>query len=208
MSEIAKGEKIPKKMKRLAAVLNTVGNRLITTAVVTGSLSIPAFTSSWALPIGVGLSSITMLLSLATAASRRPSQSLAVKQEKHNSIKPLAQIILGSISDAISQTIRHENISPTEFLKIWKRKWKKYCKWKEDIRRQNKENVKEITKKQKEELFEQGHKKGREDFLQKLAEGSGIQDATVTLDRNDLAYKNYKIELKFPVPTRKVNNET
>ena len=53
----------------------------------------------------------------------------------------------------------------------------KYRKLKADIRNQAKAKVKEITKEQREELLEQGRKEGKEDFLQKIANNSGIQGA-------------------------------
>ena len=51
----------------------------------------------------------------------------------------------------------------------------KYCKLKADIRNQAKAKVKQITKKQQEELLEQGRKEGKEDFLRKIANTLGIQ---------------------------------
>ena len=43
----------------------------------------------------------------------------------------------------------------------------KYCKLKADIRNQAKAKVKQIMKEQREELLEQGRKKGKEDFYEK-----------------------------------------
>ena len=51
----------------------------------------------------------------------------------------------------------------------------KYRKVKTDIRNQAKTKVREITKEQREELLEQGRKEGKEDFLRKIANTSGIQ---------------------------------
>ena len=94
-----------------------------------------------------------MLLLLATADSRRSSQLFDVQQEKHNSIKLLAQAKLDSICDVISKAIQDENISPAEFLKILQ-ETKKYHKLKEEIRRKNKAKVRETTKEQKRELLD------------------------------------------------------
>ena len=66
------------------------------------------------------------------------------------------------------------DISPTEFHKVLQ-EVEKYRKLKVDIRNQAKAKVKEITKEQREEIVEQGRKKGKEDFLQKIANTSGIQ---------------------------------
>ena len=53
------------------AILNYVGTGLITTFFATGSFSIPASITRWALPLGLASSDITLLLPLATAASLR-----------------------------------------------------------------------------------------------------------------------------------------
>ena len=56
-------------MNHLVTILTAVWDRLIITAIVTGSLAILVFTSGWALPVGVTLFGITILLTLAIAAS-------------------------------------------------------------------------------------------------------------------------------------------
>ena len=68
------------------------------------------------------------------------------------------------------------DISPTQFHKILQ-EVEKYCKLKADIRNQAKAKIKQITKKQREELLEQGRKQGKEDFFRKIANTSGIQGA-------------------------------
>ena len=78
------------------------------------------------------------------------------------------------MSDIISQAMQDGDISPTEFHEVLQGV-EKYRKLKADIRNQAKAKIKQITKEQREELFEQGRKKGAEDFLQKIAISSGIQ---------------------------------
>ena len=134
LDQISKREILAKKLQCLATTSNAAGTRLISTAVITGSHSIPAFASGWALPIGVYLSDTGILLPLANATSQKSSQLFAAKQEKHNLIRLLAQTKLDSFSDAISQSIQDENISPAEFHKTLQ-KMEKYYKLKEEIRR-------------------------------------------------------------------------
>ena len=153
-------------MKRLAIISNGIGTGLITTAVISASLSIPALTREWASPVGVASSSITILLPLATAASRRSSQLFTVKQEKHNSIKLLPKRKLNSISDAISKPILDENISPAEFHKILQM-MKKYRKLKEKILRRNKAKVQKITKNKRKSFLSKEKKKRRKNFYEK-----------------------------------------
>ena len=92
---------------------------------------------------------------------------------------------------------------PTEFHKVLQ-KLEKYRKLKADIRNQVKAKVKQITKEQREELLEQGRKEGKEDFLRKIANTSGIQGVSAILDTKLLrltacdfmVYKDYKNQLK------------
>ena len=66
------------------------------------------------------------------------------------------------------------DISPTEFRKVLQ-EVEKYRKLKDDIQKQSKAKVKQITKEQREELIEQGRKDGQEDFLRKITNTSGTQ---------------------------------
>ena len=70
---------------------------LITSTVMTGGVSIAAFASGVGLPVGIALSGISLLLSLA-----KSFKTFTVKQEKHDAIKLLAQSKLDSIANIIS----------------------------------------------------------------------------------------------------------
>ena len=70
--------------------------------------------------------------------------------------------------------MQDRDISSIEFYKVLQ-EVEKYRKLKADIRNQAKAKVKQITKKQQEELLEQGRKEGKEDFLRKIANTLGIQ---------------------------------
>ena len=80
------------------------------------------------------------------------------------------------MANIISRAIQDGNISPTEFHKVLQ-EVEKYRKLKADIRNQAKVKVKQITNEQREETLEQEIKEGKEDFLQKNANTSGIQGA-------------------------------
>ena len=154
LNEIEVREQIAKKMKRFNTITGIVDTGLITSTVITGGISIAAFASSAGLPVGIALSGTSPLLSLATAITRNSFKISIVKQEKHDSIKLLAQSKLDSIANIISQAMQDGDISPTEFHKVLQ-KVEKYCKLKADIRNQSKAKVKQITKEQREELLEQ-----------------------------------------------------
>ena len=148
LDEIEVREQIAKKMKRFNTITGIVDTGLITSTVITGGISIAAFDSVVGLPVGIALSGTSLLISLATAITRKSFTVFTVKQEKHDTIKLLAQTKLDSISNIISQAMQDENISPTEFHKVVQQV-EKYCKVKADIRNQARAKVKEIVKEQR-----------------------------------------------------------
>ena len=166
LDEIEVREWIAKKMKRFNTITGILDTGLITSAVITGGISIAAFAGGVGLPVGIALSGTSLLLSLATVITRKSFKTFTVKQEKQDSIKLLAQSKLDGIANAISQVMQDRDISPTEFHKVLQ-EVEKCCKLKTDIRNQAKAKVKQIMKEQREELLEQGRKKGKEDFYEK-----------------------------------------
>ena len=105
LNEIEVRERIAKKMKRFNTITGIVDTSLITSTLITGGISVAAFASGVGLPIGIALSGTSLLLSLATAITRKSFKIFTVKQEKHNVIKLLAQSKLDSITDIISQAM-------------------------------------------------------------------------------------------------------
>ena len=147
---------------------------LITSTVITGGISIAAFASGVGLSVGIALSGTSLLLSLATVITQKSFKTFTVKQRKHDSIKLLAQSKLDSIASIISRTMQDGDISSIESHEVLQ-EVETYHKIKADIRNQAKAKIKHITKEQREELFEQGRKKGKEHFLRKIANTSGTQ---------------------------------
>ena len=172
LNEIEVREQIAKKTKRFNTITGIVDTGLITSMVITGGISIAAFASGIGLPVGIALRGTILLLSLATAITRKSFKIFTVKREKHDAIKLLAQGKLDSIANIISLAMQDGDISPTEFHKALQ-EVEKYRKLKADIRNQAKTKVKEITKEQREEILEQGRKEGKGDFLRKIAKSSG-----------------------------------
>ena len=86
--------------------------------VITGGIFITAFASGVGLPDGITLSGASLLLSLATAITRKSFKIVTVKQEKHDAIKLLVQRKLDCITNIISQAVQDGDISPTEFHKV------------------------------------------------------------------------------------------
>ena len=102
VDEIDARERIAKKMERFNTITGIVDTGLITSTVITGGISIATFASGIGLPVGIALSGTSFLLSLATVIARKSFKTFTVKQEKHDSIKLLAQSKLDSMATIIS----------------------------------------------------------------------------------------------------------
>ena len=167
LDEIDTREKLAKKIKRLRIMTAALDTGLITTTAITGGISIAAIASGIGLPVGMGLSATSLLLSLATTITRKTISIFNSKEKKHDDIQLLAQSKLDSISGIISQAIQDENVYPTEFYKILQ-EMENYRKLKVDIRVREKTKQAKLSKEQREELLEQSRKEEREDFLRKI----------------------------------------
>ena len=115
LDEIEVRGRIAKKIKGFNTITSIVDTGLITSTVITEGISIAAFANGVGLPVGLTLSVISLLLSLATVITRKSSSVFAVKQEKHDAIKMLAQSNLDSTADIISQAMQDLDISSIEF---------------------------------------------------------------------------------------------
>ena len=118
LDEIEVRKRLAKKMKQFNTITGIVDTRLITSTVITGGISIAAFASGAGLPVSIALSGTSLLLSLATVITRKSFKTFTLKQEKHDSIKLLAQSKLDSRTNTISQSMQDGDISPTEFHKV------------------------------------------------------------------------------------------
>ena len=110
-------ERIAKKIKRFNTITGIVDTGLITSMVITEGIPIAAFASCARLPVDIALSGTSLLLSLATVITRKSFKTFTVKQEKHDSIKLLAQSNLGSMANIISQAMQDGDIPPLNFTK-------------------------------------------------------------------------------------------
>ena len=174
LNEIEVREQIAKKIKRFNTITGIVDTGLITSTMITGEVSIAAFASGVGLLVGIALRRTRLLLSIATAITQKSFKIFTVKQEKHDAIKLLAQSKLDSIANIISQAMQDGYISLSDFHKVLQ-EVEKNRNLKSDLRNQAKAKVKEITKEQQEEILEQDRKEGKNDFLRKIANTSGIQ---------------------------------
>ena len=154
---------LPKKMERFNTITGIIDTNLIISTMITGVIWIAAFASVVGLPLGLALSGTSLLLSLATVITRKSSKTSSMKQEKHDTIKLLAQSKLDSIADIILQAMQDGDISPIQFHKVLE-EVEKFRKFKTDIRNQAKAKVKQIPKEQRDELLEQERKEAKKVF--------------------------------------------
>ena len=127
LDEIEVCKRTAKKMKQFNTITGIVDTGLITSTVITRGVSIAAFASGVGLPVGIALSGTSLLLTLVTVITQKSFKTLTIKEENHNSVKPLAQSKLDSIANIISQAMQDEVISFTEFHKVLQ-EVEKYCK--------------------------------------------------------------------------------
>ena len=154
---------LPKKMERFNTITGIIDTNLIISTMITGVIWIAAFASGVGLPLGLALSGTSLLLSLATVITRKSSKTFTMQQEKHDTIKLLAQSKLDSTADIILQAMQDGDISPIQFHKVLQ-EVEKFRKFKTDIRNQAKAKVKQIPKEQRDELLEQERKEAKKVF--------------------------------------------
>ena len=127
LDKIEAHKRFAKNMKRFNTITGIADTDLITSAVITGGVSIAAFASGVGLPVAITLSGTSLLLSLATVITRKSFKTFTAKQEKPVAIKLLAQSKLDSMADIISQAMQDGDISSNEFQKVLQ-EVEKYCK--------------------------------------------------------------------------------
>ena len=132
-------------MKRFNTITSVKNTGLITSTVITGGISITAFASCVALPVGIALGGTSLLLSLATVIIRKSFKNFTLSKEKHDAIKLLAQSKLDNIANIISQAMQDGDVLSIQLHKVLQ-EVEEYCKLKADIRNPAKAKVKQITK--------------------------------------------------------------
>ena len=82
--EIEVCERLAKNMKRFNAITSIVDIGLITSTLITGGVSITAFASGVALPVGIAISGTSLIFSLATAITQKVFKIFTAKQQKQH----------------------------------------------------------------------------------------------------------------------------
>ena len=98
-------------MKRFNTIISVVNTSLITSTFINGEVSITAFASGADLPVGIAFRGASLLFSVATSITRKSFKLFTERQEKHDTIKLLAQSKLDRIVDINSQAMQDGDIS-------------------------------------------------------------------------------------------------
>ena len=163
--EIKNREAISKKYFRMAKVVNTIDNTLITITIGaegTGAVLLATGVGSlFALVLGI----TGVVTGAASLFGNIFNKKATTKAEKHLKIKTLATAKLDTIATHISKAMMDNFISDEEF-KLIMEEMDKYKALKEDIRSKTK---KKLKTEEEESLIERGRQEARESF-RKLVE--------------------------------------
>ena len=177
-AEISERERLYKKFKRHATTTQILDHTLITATVITGSGSIVTLCTGVGLPASIALASVSVILSLTTAITRKTSKLYDTKAKKHDKITVLAQTKLDSIHDTVSKAIEDGHISPEEFQRIVQER-QRYLLLKQQIRHRTKRVTDTINDEQRRAILDQGRREGKQDFLRQIANTSNTPDVNV-----------------------------
>ena len=177
-AEISERERLYKKFKRHATRTQILDHTLITATVITGSGSIVTLCTGVGLPASIALASVSLILSLTTAITRKTSKLYDTKAKKDDKIAVLAQTKLDSVHDTVSKAINDGHISPEEFQRVIHEK-QRYLLLKQGIRAKKKRVTDTINDEQRRAILDQGRKEGKQDFLRQIANTSNTPDVNV-----------------------------
>ena len=117
LDEIKHNDLMSEKYKKTCNYLNYVEHLLIVASTVTSCVSISAFASLIAIPLGI-TSSVVGIRICAIAAGIKKYKSIIKQKKKHNKIVLLVKDKLNSIEVLISKDLIHSYISHDEFVSV------------------------------------------------------------------------------------------
>ena len=163
--EIKNREAISKKYFRMAKVVNTIDNTLITITIGAEGTGAVLLATGVGSPFALVLGITGVVTGAASLFGNIFNKKATTKAEKHLKIKTLATAKLDTIVTHISKAMMDNFISDEEF-KLIMEEMDKYKALKEDIRNNTK---KKLKTEEEESLIERGRQEARESF-RKLVE--------------------------------------
>ena len=137
---------LSKKYHRSVKIINVIDEVLIVATMGTGIAGIGLLSTIIAAPIAIAMEAAAIGAGAVSIIGSQVSKKLALKAEKHDKIKTLAESKLNTINDHISKALKDNYISEEEFALILG-ELDKFNKMKEEFRSKTKVVIDEETKK-------------------------------------------------------------
>ena len=158
--EIKNREACSKKYFRIAKVVNTIDNALITITIGAEGTSAVLLSTGVGAPFALALGISGVVTGAVSLIGNIFSKKATTKAEKHLKIKTLALAKLDTIASHVSKAMMDDFISDEEF-KLIMEEMEKYKALKEEIRNNTK---KKLKTEEEESLIEKGRQEARESF--------------------------------------------
>ena len=158
--EIKNREAFSKKYFRIAKVINTIDNALITITVGAEGTSAVLLSTGVGAPFALALGISGVVTGAVSLIGNIFSKKATTKAEKHLKIKTLAMAKLDTIASHVSKAMMDDFISDEEF-KLIMEEMEKYKALKEEVRNNTK---KKLKTEEEESLIERGRQEARESF--------------------------------------------
>ena len=156
--EIKNREAFSKKYFRIAKVVNTVDNALITITIGAEGVGAVLLATGVGSPFALALGISGVVTGAVSLIGNIFSKKATTKAEKHLKIKTLATAKLDTIASHVSKAMMDDFISDEEF-KLIMEEMEKYKALKEEIRNNTK---KKLKTEEEESLIEKGRQEARE----------------------------------------------
>ena len=158
--EIKNREAFSKKYFRIAKVVNTVDNALITITIGAEGVGAVLLATGVGSPFALALGISGVVTGAVSLIGNIFSKKATTKAKKHLKVKTLATAKLDTIASHVSKAMMDDFISDEEF-KLIMEEMEKYKALKEEIRNNTK---KKLKTEEEESLIEKGRQEARESF--------------------------------------------
>ena len=156
-NEKKKRTHLSKKYHRAFRIITSVDSALQVSGIVLGAIGIGALTTIAGAPIAIACEGVAIGVGFLSIVGGHVNKKLALKAEKHEKVKVLAESKLNTISSYISKALIDDIVSDSEYELILS-ELQKFKEMLKEIRAKTKIDMDEITK---ESLIN----KGREDAI-------------------------------------------
>ena len=139
-NEIKERKDIIKKLNKYLVSFDYLDKIFITLSASFGTLSIASYAAVVGIPVGIAVSSLTLIFAIGTGLNKSLLQVTTKRKKKHSKIITLAKSKLNTIETLLSSALNDSKISHEEFTNIIIEK---------NIYGNTKENIKDIKEEEK-----------------------------------------------------------